>query len=304
MKKIRLGYNCQNLPRMPGVRDCVKARPGFLFCSVDYDSLELRTFAQSILKIVGRSTLAERYQKDPNYDPHSSFAARMLGIKYEDAIARKKRGDKEFKKARQGAKAATLGFPGGLGIEKFMLYAWKVFGVKLTRPEAEALKKIWIQENPEAPAFFAWISSRVEAGGDHGATLTLPFSGRKRGACGFTDSANFFMQGPASDGAKLALFAVTQECYGDPDSVLFGCRPVVFIHDEILLEVIESRAHEAAMRVVEIMEREMVRVTPNVPSRASPALSRNWIKAAEAAYDDAGRLVPWEDRNLYGKAAA
>ncbi len=304
LKKFKIGANLQNFPRFPGVRDCIMARPGFVLLSVDYDSLELRTLAQAQLHLVGRSTLASRYQRDPNYDPHSSFAARMLGITYEEAMRRKGAGDKAFKKARQAAKAATFGFPGGLGIPKFMLYAKKGYGVELTRPEAERLKAIWLEENPEMVAYFAIISDAVESGGTHGATFTLPSSGRKRGGCGYSDGANYFFQGMAADGAKMALFAVSSECYADPSSVLFGSRPVAFIHDEILLEVPEAVAHAVALRVVEIMEREMMRVTPNVPSRASPALSRHWIKAAEAAYNDDKELICWEDRDLYGKKKA
>ncbi len=294
--KLKLGSNLQNMPRFPGLRDCFVPRPGNVFCSVDYDSLELRTLAQAQFSLLGKSTLGRHYQADPNFDPHSSFACRMLGITYEEGMKLKKKGDKSFKKARQSAKAATFGFPGGLGVNRFMSYAKKGYGVDLTKAEAERLKEIWFQEQPEMKAYFDFVSTSVENGGGRGAVFTLPSTGRKRGGCGYSDGANYFFQGMAADGAKLALFAVSSECYTDPTSPLFGSRPVVFIHDEILLEVPEETAHECAMRVVEIMEREMARVTPDVPSRASPALSRVWLKAAEAAYNNDGRLICHEDR--------
>mgnify|MGYP001604517681 FL=1 len=177
-----------------------------------------------------------------------------------------------------------------------MDYARKGYGVIVSLAEAEALKKIWYEENPEMVPYFSFISQHIDVAGDRGAVFTLPSTGRKRGGCGYSDGANYFFQGMAADGAKMALFAVSAECYADPTSVLFGCRPVVFIHDEIFLEVPESIAHEAALRVVEIMEREMMRVTPGVPSRASPALCRHWIKAAEAVYRN-DRLICYEDRN-------
>jgi hypothetical protein len=41
--------NLQNPPREGGVREAFVPRPGFLFASVDYDTLELRTLAQALL---------------------------------------------------------------------------------------------------------------------------------------------------------------------------------------------------------------------------------------------------------------
>ena len=100
-------------------------------------------------------------------------------------------------------------------------------------------------------------------------------------------------QGMAADGAKRALFELARECWTAPESPLFGCRPVAFIHDEVLVESPKECAHEAAMRVREIMEREMMVCTPNVPASATPALATRWLKGAEPKYDDAGRLIPW-----------
>lgn len=292
-RKLRLGMNLQNLPRFPGVRECVIPRDGFVFVSVDYESIELRTLAQAILRIVGRSTLAERYQRDPGYDPHTAFAGRMLGIDYAEAMRRKAAGDKEIKKYRQLAKAPNFGYPGGMGPDKMVAYAWKSYGIKITRDEAVNLREVWFAENPEMKDYFAHVAAVVDAGGEAGGIFTQLGSGRVRGRCGFTDGCNGYFQGLAADGGKAALFAVSAECYADPSSPLFGCRPVAFIHDEILAEVHESTAHECATRIIEIMEREMTRFVPNVPVRAAPALCRRWYKNAEAVYVD-GRLVPWE----------
>ena len=38
--------NIQNQPRMPGIRECIKARDGWVFVSCDYDSQEIRTLGQ------------------------------------------------------------------------------------------------------------------------------------------------------------------------------------------------------------------------------------------------------------------
>ena len=49
-------------------------------------------------------------------------------------------------------------------------------------------------------------------------------------------------------------------------------------------------AHETAFEVVRLMEQEMSKVCPDIPIRASPALSTRWLKNAEMKYAD-GRLV-------------
>ena len=100
-------------------------------------------------------------------------------------------------------------------------------------------------------------------------------------------------QGMAADGAKRALFAVSRECYADETSPLFGCRPLVFVHDEIILEAPADRGHECAMRLKHLMEREMNAVTPSIPASATPAIATRWLKNAEPKYDDTGRLIPW-----------
>ena len=290
--KVKIGANLQNFPRMPGVRDCIIARPGTVFASVDYESIELRTLAQSILRIVGRSTLARRYQADPSYDPHTAFAARMMGVTYAEGMRLKAIGDKKIKRYRQLAKAPNFGYPGGMGSASLVSYAWKSYGLRITLAEAVELREIWFAENPEMREYFSHVTDMVDLGG----TFRQIGSGRIRGKCGFCDGCNGYFQGLAADGGKAALFAVAAEMYADPLSPLFGCRTVAFIHDEIFAEVHEATAHECAMRIVEIMEREMQRFVPDVPVRAAPALCRRWLKSAEAHYVD-GRLVPWDDHH-------
>jgi len=98
----------------------------------------------------------------------------------------------------------------------------------------------------------------------------------------------------AADAAKDALFAVARECYVTPSSPLYGSRPLVFVHDEIIIESPDERAPEAALRLSELMCEAMNGVAPDVPSAATPALCKRWLKGAEPVYDEAGRLKPWE----------
>lgn len=289
--------NIQNQPRTLkgseyGIRECFVARPGHVLISVDYDSQELRTLAQVLRVVVGRSTLAERYKKDPGYDPHLDFAAQLLGISYKEAQAGKKN-DKKIKEMRQRSKAANFGFPGGMGADNFRLYA-RGYGLELSAVEAQTLRDRWFQQWPEMQNYFVFISKMTDGAGD----VYQLYSGRKRGGCGFSDGANTYFQGLAADASKSALYEVAARCYDDPSSPLYGARPVAFIHDEIILEALEESAHEAAEELVKVMVEAMQKWTPDVPSRASPALMRHWSKEADEARDTTGRLIPWEDRQV------
>ena len=72
-----------------------------------------------------------------------------------------------------------------------------------------------------------------------------------------------------------------------------NARPLVFVHDEIIIEADLAQAHEAATRLSEIMVEQMERMTPNIPARATPAIAHRWLKGAKPVFDENGRLVPY-----------
>jgi DNA polymerase I-like protein with 3'-5' exonuclease and polymerase domains len=113
----------------------------------------------------------------------------------------------------------------------------------------------------------------------------------------FTSAANGYFQALAADGMKAALRVVSRECNDRRlKSPLFGSRFIFVPHDEFIMEHPEDVAPEAAARVGEVMVAEMAPYVPDVAENlsAEPALMRRWYKGAEAVYDLAGRLVPWE----------
>lgn len=279
--------NLQNLPRRGGLRDCFTAREGHTLIMCDYDAVEMRTLAQCVLDIAGHETpLLTMYRDDPNYDPHAYFGASLLGVTYEEMLERLRAGDKEAKEMRQRAKPANFGYAGGMGASTFVAYASQ-YGVELTEAEAKDLRAKWIDTYDMRPWFTE--AERAQARG----WVDVPRSQRRRGRVGYTQACNTPFQGMASDGAKDALFRVARECYVTPTSPLFGCRPLVFIHDEIIIEAPIETAHESAQRLKELMEDAMRGVTPDVPPSATPALCRRWLKGAEPVYDETGRLVEW-----------
>lgn len=151
-------------------------------------------------------------------------------------------------------------------------------------------------------------------------------SGRVRGGVDYCSAANGFFQGLLADLAKSALRRISRECYdrtvrvpefahanskrsvyAGGQSPLYGHRPIVFAHDEIILEHPESEAHDGAMRVSEIMVEEMMWYCPDLAKAcaAEPTLMRKWFKGATPVWKQGGkkkagpddRLIPWEPKH-------
>lgn len=281
------GPNLQNQSKKGGVRECFVPREGFVYVGADYDAQELRTLAQAALDLCQHSNLAKRFKQDPGFDPHTAFAAGMMGWTYEAAMRRKEAGDKEVKDLRQRAKAANFGFPGGLGAKNFRSYA-RGYGVKLNLEQATEIRNAWFEQWPEMHDYFLHVKWVADSG-----KLRQLRSGRIRGNVGFTDGANSYFQGLASEASKTAVYLVSKACYSEPENPLFGCRPVMLVHDEIIIEAPESYAHEAAMELERQMVKAMDMWCPDIPASATPALARCWSKDTEPIWVE-GRLVPWD----------
>jgi DNA polymerase family A len=282
--------NVQNPRRLPGIRETFIPRPGKVFAQGDFSGLELHTLAQVCVSLFGQSRLAEVLNE--GFDPHTAFAADILGISYEEADRRHKAGDKEVDNARQTAKVANFGFPGGLGAEKLCLFARKTYNVLLTEDRARDLKAAWLIRWPEMQLFFHHVGDLVNE--DSGKALVEQlFSKRWRGGCHYTAACNTYFQGLGADAAKRAAYLVTRACYAETTSVLYGSRPVNFVHDEVILETDDvPGAHDVAMELGRLMVEGANEFLPNVPARVAPLLARCWSKKSKPVYEN-GRLVPW-----------
>lgn len=284
-----------------GIRECFRARTGKLFADNDYSGLELHTGAQVCKTVVGVSNLGKAL--NAGIDPHLDFGASLMGISYKEAKERKH--EKEVKHYRQLAKCANFGLPGGLGWRGLVGFS-RGYGVKLSESEAKQLIENWFDKYPEWRMYFSWVRDQLtnkkagkESAEEEIATgdFAQLFVHRIRGGCYYTEGCNTLFQGLGADVAKRALYEVQKRCYTKttgPDSVLYGVRPVGFIHDEILAEVDESLAHEQAFQLAEVMVREGNVLLPDYPVRCTPALSRYWCKDAEAVFDCDGRLQPYD----------
>lgn len=281
--------NIHNPPRKGGVRECFIPRNGWAFVFCDYDTLELRALAQVCLDILGHSQMAEALRRGE--DLHISLAAQMMRISYDEAIKRYNEGDPEVKEYRQFAKVPNFGAPGGLSAPTMIEYAAGM-GVALTLEQSKQILDEWHRRWSEMKSYFSWISSLTQSE----RPIQQVRSGRVRGGAGYCAAANGFFQGLAADGAKEALWRVARECYVDKTSPLYGCRPAIFIHDELCLEIpvhwwSRERASAASDRLAEVMIAAMSKWIPDVPITCKPVMVRRWYKGADPVRID-GLLVP------------
>ena len=334
----------QQPPKKGGYRECHVPRPGFVFVSIDYDSIEMAALAQIHLDWNLGSTMADQIRD--GVDLNTSFGAFIADLPYEMAIGWKREAKlgpcPDWGVFRDGArfraKAANYGFGGGMGALTFLTTQLKQ-GATLAHfaPDtgsfeealqtARKLKSDWLTFFPEMKDYFNIIGEMVELAGSY--TAVQPVSNRLRGDTGYCDGCNTYFQGRVADGAKAALWEVSARSYGasevferpkigahssnamhdvlqlleresyvgTPDDPLYGCRPVLMMHDEIIAEVPEDRLNPAADEMAKCMRDVMALYIPDVPIGAEPAAMRRWYKGADTVRDDDGKLLVWEPRS-------
>jgi hypothetical protein len=281
-----------------GIRSCFIPRPGWYFAASDYATAEMRAFAQVCYTWFGFSRMrdvlvankAAQLRGEDTLDLHDLFAAKILGLSDADAIAQKK------------SDPFTIKLSDGRVVPRFATQAAKD-GVDITLggllgedplPVAKRLRALWFELWPEVPRYFREIGGWIrQSGGDY-FRATSYGDGLIRGNVRFTDGANHFFQNLVAQWLKDSLYLVARECYLVEGSPLYGCRPVILPHDEIISEVPIHKAHEAATRQAELMQAAGQRLCPDVPVEVEPALMRRWYKGAKPVFGPDKRLIPWE----------
>jgi DNA polymerase-1 len=272
-------------------RECFIPRPGKVFLAGDFSGAELHSLAQVCKYKLGYSTLGDALLAGK--DVHVLVAGKALGVDYEDALARYKAGDKEVKQARQDAKPVNFGMAGGMGAATFIKIRLKE-GQFWSYEKTISLKKAWLGAFPEMTDYFE--ACKKELGPSESATVEFYHSKRLRKIRGFSTMCNGWFQALTADGAKLAIVEVIRRCYVEPRSALYGCRPVNFVHDELILEIPDDPTKWPAIvaEFSEVMANEFNKVVPDYPTKVDAVLMRRWSKAAEPTFDKLGNLIPWE----------
>ena len=236
--------NFQQLPRDGEIRSMFKAEEGNTFLITDYAAIELSTLAQVLYDEFGESVMRDKINEGK--DLHRYYASVLFGVEEE----------KVEKWQRQAAKAANFGFPGGLGLDTFIEFA-SGYGLKITRDEAQNMKKAWFDAFPEMKDYLS---------GEKGYVWTR--TGRLRNNTTFCAEKNTPFQGLAADGAKLALYNLMDA----------GFKTVGFVHDEIITEVPESQVKMLTNRQEKIMIDSMKIVVPDVKVGVETTVSKRYCK--------------------------
>ncbi len=145
--------NIQQLPRKGGVREAFVPSAGHYFLTADYSAIELCGLAQICYEKYGYSNMRDLI--NAGKDLHRELAAKITGKAPEDVT----------KEERSKAKAAGFGFPGGLGINSFIEYAWLTYGATFTEAEARTVKELWFETYPEMRLYMA---ERADVAGYYG----------------------------------------------------------------------------------------------------------------------------------------
>lgn len=117
----------------------------------------------------------------------------------------------------------------------------------------------------------------------------VTLTGRVRGKVGFTQSCNTPFSGLAADGAKLALWNLTQ----------VGFRIVCFVHDEIVLEIPENSDWDQEVHMInKIVCSSMKELTGTIPIKCDYTLSRVWSKEAQSIYSSQNKIQIWEPKKI------
>lgn len=310
----------------PRFRPCLEAEEGWAILSTDYAQLELRTLADFCYKQFGFSVARDMFIA--GVDLHSFLGGQLAfsldadfqavcmesyddGDKngyYEAFLAMKTDNPKWFKHYRTFAKPVGLGYPGGLGAATLVEMAWSSYKFEMTKDLAEAAREVWLGTYPEMVLYFKHIREQcIDPNNTRTDKITKEAKkayryetplGLTRVNCVYTAASNGLgMQSYAGDGAMLAIWAVFEACHNPAlGSILLGCRPCDFIHDELLVKIPYDRdptfANRAAAEIERLMCEAMMVVVTDVPITAESALSRCWNKWAEPKFDAAGTLIP------------
>jgi hypothetical protein len=272
---------------------------------VDFSGLELACVGHVTYGLFGESVHRDRYNE--GVDLHAYLGAQLSGVgSYEEFMALKSGTEEQqafFKLWRNFAKPVGLGFPGGLGPATMVTFARVTYGVDMTEDQARDFRETWRTTYPEMPRYFDWINGQIDyrnsVDGDVVHEYVSPSGLVRRGASYCAAANGCAMQSPGADAAMAAQIAVSRACYCDTDSVLYGCRPLAFVHDQIIGETTEDESlwADQCEEVARIMREAASSVLSSVNVRCDEALlTRVWSKAAKPVRDDNGRLIPWEPK--------
>jgi DNA polymerase-1 len=241
--------NLQQVPRDPRYRRCFVAPPGRILIKADYSQLQLRIAA----KVAGDQAMLGAYARGE--DLHTLTAQQITG-------------KADVSKAdRQLAKAVNFGLLFGLGARGLRGYARSNYGLDLTEAEAQRYRRAFF-------AAYPGLARWHRRAGASAAAECRTLAGRRRlldAQTPYTHRLNSPVQGTEADGAKLAMALLWERRGQCP-----GAFPVLFCHDEIVVEADAGQADTAAAWLKQAMLNGMAPLLNPVPVEVEVRTARTW----------------------------
>jgi len=252
--------NMQNLPRDTPHKQCVVAPEGRVIVKSDYSQIELRIAA----KLVPDENLMDIYTSG-DVDVHTKMAATITG-KPESEVT---------KEERNAAKAANFGPLYGMGAPGLKANAKNKYGVEWTLKEAQNVLKTFKESYPSIAAWHKTGYKPSKTNREELAPTRTMAGRRRRRFKSVMDWFNSPIQGTGADGAKLAM-AMLYERRDEVPSM----APIVFVHDEIVIECDRSDVEAAKALLVRCMRDGMDAVLnknePHMPVEVEAKHGDSW----------------------------
>lgn len=252
--KTEFAINAQQIPRNSEFRGCFRASEGYKLIICDFSQIELRLGAE----LINIPQMIEAFKN--KQDLHTVTASLIYKVPIDEVT----------KQQRQEGKTLNFALLYGMGYRKYKTYA------------AQSGKIISLSDAKIAHAGFhaayprlrAWHRERAAMVEDGWCYVRTPL-GRRRllsyDDATMTACANTLIQGAGADILKLSLAKINE--YLNQDAFLVAC-----VHDEIVLEVIETKA-DAYKDILEKCMREAAEtILKIVPSKADASIADTWAE--------------------------
>lgn len=265
----------QNLPKRSEsaklIRRLVIPEPGNVLLALDYSQNELRFMAW----LSDDETMKQVYKDDG--DIHTKTALAILGKEREEVD------DTEFKAARRSAKSLNFGLLYGMSVGGFQRYAKLSYNVDLSYEESARLINVFFTTYPSIKDYhrkvinFARKFQYVQS--PYGRKRRLPNINSAipgEAARSERQALNHAIQAAASDTALVALNELLRKDILNPEEA----KPIMFVHDELVFEIKESKVAEYVPLIQYEMEnpplKELFGINLSVPLKTDAQIGYNY----------------------------
>jgi DNA polymerase-1 len=250
--------NLQQIPKDMRYRSLFSAPSGKKIVVADYSQLELRVMA-----LLSQDTvMLEAYKH--NEDLHRLTASSMAGVPPEEVT----------EVQRSAAKAVNFGIIYGMSVRGLITYAWSNYGVRMTKEKAKQSIEAFYTKFPEAKK---WLNNAASSAVIYGNARTKTGRSIRITENPNTQGRNYPIQGSAGEVLLAAMAALDKAIIESGLDI----KLVNTIHDEIVLEVAEAHAEQAARLLEKAMVDGMLRIFPTAEAKGlvEAKIGNHWGEA-------------------------